>query len=131
MEITDKHFIDWESHVFGYGYGTGEGPIFEAMKNFFAQMVDNHSYDYKHVQGLLGTNVTWLLINVFCHADIIEYGTSPRFGWLTNKGHALKNYVESKTVRQLCEIVSVDSDYLHCQPGHCHCEPEGCKNPLF
>jgi hypothetical protein len=32
--MTDKNFIDWESQVFGYGYGTGEEYTLKALQVF-------------------------------------------------------------------------------------------------
>jgi hypothetical protein len=40
----DSHFRSWEFTAFGYGYGTGEPPIIEALKifmDFFMEKIFN------------------------------------------------------------------------------------------
>lgn len=132
--ITDKHFIDWESYVFGYGYGTGEPHIFEALKKFFQSMHEsprgNLGYGYEAIEKEMGSMAAWLLLNTLLHADILSYGTSPRFGFLNPSGTALAEYLRDKTVDQLCEIVDVDEHHVYCFPKMCQCE-KPCENPLF
>lgn len=132
MKLTNKHFIDWESSVFGYGYGTGEEYTLTALKRFLELCNKNeeHGYNYEILEKELTPTTAWLLINILCHADIIEYGTSPRFGWLTEKGDYLKEFIDKKTAEDLYEMVNVDSDYVHCYPDHCNCEVN-CNNPMF
>lgn len=135
--MEDKHFIDWEGHVFGFGYGTGEPHTLKALKQFFSLLENDHSYDHSVLEKEMGPTIAWLMINILAHADLLEYGTSPRYGWLTDKGTALNEYLKSKTTEQLYELVMVDSDYVHCYPEHCNCGPDGyskekiCHNPLF
>jgi hypothetical protein len=130
--VTDKHFADWESDVFGYGYGTGEPHTLLALKNFFNACEGNssHRYDHRVVEAMIGPVPAWLLINALCHADIIEYGTSPRFGWLTPKGRLLYTYIEPKTIEELCTICGAADPMGHCSPDNCNCETP-CNNPLF
>jgi hypothetical protein len=78
--ITDKHFRDWESHAFGYGYGTGEVFIIPELKLFFETTEAEGNYNHRTLEQKLGGISTWLLINILCHADMLEYGTSPRYG---------------------------------------------------
>lgn len=73
--------------------------------------------------------VVWLLINTLCGADLIEYGTSPRGGWLTKQGEALKSFIDSKSERELIDLVTeFDENYIKCLSGYCNC---GCcdKSP--
>lgn len=131
--LTDKHFIDWESHVFGYGYGSGEGPILRCLHFFFSTLKEGRQYDYEVLEKELGDAATWFMINALCHAGIIEYGTSPRYAWISYRPavEALRDYIVSKTPEQLYEIVSnTNEDYIHCYPGTCNCD-EPCNNPLF
>ena len=138
-ELMDKYFIDWENETFGYGYGTGEEAIIPVLINFFnLGMYDKthkvSSYDYKIVEESIGKVPTWLLINIFGHAGIIEYGTSPRYGWLTDKGHKLREYMLSKTVEELLKVLDTDEMYVYCYKNVCNCEEIGnpkCKNPFF
>lgn len=136
-KLTDKHFIDWFSEHFGYGYGDGEMHIIPALMGFLAACPTDGNYDYQTLEKLLTPTVAWLLINELCKADILEYGTSPRFGWIDPKGVLLKEFMLSKTADELYALVMVDSDYIHCYPTHCNCGPNGysevkiCHNPLF
>lgn len=137
LKITDKDFIDWENHYFGFGYGTGEQYTLPALKAFLAHCDGdtNEIYDYEVLEKELGPAVAWLLINILCHADIIEYGTSPRCGWLSKKGKMLKEYVDLKSVDDLYDLAATtDGDYTYCFPDSCQCGekiiPEPC-NPLF
>lgn len=135
-KISDKNFVDWEKHVFGYGYGTGEEYTIEALRNFF-KLCNGGSgtqYDYEKLEEKLGGAVTWLLINALCHADIIEYGTSPRYGWLTKAGEMLKDYMLSNTPQNLYELLMGDESWGSCFPDLCQCGEESKKetcNPLF
>lgn len=136
-----EHFIDWEAHVFGYGYGTGEPHTLAALKEFFdAFGVEDrpNSYDYEDIEEAVGVSSGWLLINILCHADVIEYGTSPRFGWLTSEGEKLKAFVDIHSVDEMMDLCcGHGSDYIHCYPNACNCGPDGyqkgrkCDNPFW
>jgi hypothetical protein len=133
----DDYFADWEGHVFGFGYGSGEEHTLAALKRFMDHCPMDTAYDYRILEEALTPTVTWLLINTLGHASIIEYGTSPRYAWLRPKGKALKAYIDSKTVEQLCEQTSRDQNYSPCYPDACNCGPDGyekgrvCQNPFF
>jgi hypothetical protein len=78
------------------------------------------------------------MINILCKADILDYGTSPRYGWLTyEKGKLLGDYLENKTADELYDLVmSTTEDTPMCGSNYCNCDNrvdgEGCKNnPLF
>lgn len=132
--LTSKHFIDWESNLFGFGYGTGEEYTLNALKDFLGLCKpygESAFYDHEELEAKLGATAAWLLINTLCHDDLIDYGTSPRYGWLTERGVLLKEFVDRHTAERLCEMVDVDcGDYIHCLPGHCNCD-EPCNNPMF
>jgi hypothetical protein len=130
------YFIDWEAYVFGYGYGTGEHHVIPLLKRFFNCLEsgeDCKPYKYDELQEKLGHEQTWLLINVFCHADIIEYGTSPRFGWLTEKGKRLYKFIAEHSADDLINIVqSRDQEYYPCHPDYCNCHKDTpCVNPFW
>ena len=138
---VEQSFADWESDAFGFGYGTGEEHVLRSLKAFFDAMgVDGrpNSYDYQKLEVALGGPITWLLINRLCQVDAIEYGTSPRFAWLTEEGEALRKFVDSKTVEELEAICcSRTEDNPPCMPDACNCGPEGydekriCYNPFW
>lgn len=123
-------FKGWEQRVFGAGYGTGELPILKAVKVFFDCLEDSRSYDYEKLEKNLGDTVTWLLINAFDKGNVIEWGTSARFGWLTSCGEYVRDFIKDKTPEELYEIVMADDD------GICMCDGEieghiDCgKNPM-
>lgn len=138
IKTIEDHFTDWESHVFGFGYGTGEAHILPVVRQFFETLEDGRSYDHNKLEAAMGPQVAWLLINALCHADVIEYGTSPRFGWIThNYGEALRSFILSKSTDELYELTSRDSSYTVCYPDACNCGPNGyeegrkCGNPFW
>lgn len=138
----ESYFIDWESEVFGFGYGTGEPHVLAALHKFFSLCpppeVRDRNYDYLKLEAALTPTVAWLLINAMGKADVIEYGTSPRFGWLTPKGYRVREFVLSKTPDVLCDLVcSATQEHFFCGPWTCNCGPYGyepdkaCPNPFF
>lgn len=139
MEITDKHFKDWESETFGFGYGTGEEFTLKALRLFFRICCGANGscpkYNYKDLERAMNPMSVWLLINTLCHADVIEYGCSPRNGWLTSKGILLKNYIENKSLDDLYELTMLDYEndgFVCCSKSYCNCEKGNeCNNPLF
>lgn len=142
MKTIEESFRDWESHVFGFGYGTGEEHTLAALKGFLAAVGrhpkddEPHCYDYRALEEAVTPTVAWLLISTLCHAEILEYGVSPRHGWLTKEGIALKAFVDSKNVEELIAVCHVkNSD--ECYPDACNCGPDGyekgrkCVNPFW
>jgi len=83
MKPIDDSFSDWEGSAFGFGYGAGEQYIIPLLKAFLSEVPLVDSYDHENLESVLGAPIAWLLINVLVREDILEYGTSPRFGWLT------------------------------------------------
>ena len=135
-KTLDHHFIDWESVFLGFGYGSGEEHIIPVLKAVFAAIPPdlpngNRCYHYERLEDAVGPVSAWFTLNLFGQADIIEYGTSPRFGWLTPHGYRLKSYFDSKTVNELLEVLASDYDG-HCYPDHCNCFEGGpCHNPFW
>jgi len=110
-EEDKKKFILWEQKVFGYGYGTGEGWVLKSLKAFLKLCPSlSGCYDYKVLENELTPIVTWLLINILCKANFLEYGTSPRFGWLTEEGKEIKSFIEKYTVEELEEILDLTEE---------------------
>jgi len=132
MKSIEDNFCDWEGSVFGFGYGTGEKYTIDALKSFFSCLTEERSYDYRDVENKINPMSAWLIINILCHADIIEYGTSPRFGWLTKKGEALRDFLKQMTNEALIDLVCYKTeDYISCYPDHCNCHEEKCINPFW
>lgn len=135
-QALERNFRDWEQSTFGFGYGSGEPHIIPTLRRFFE--LCPHQYDYQVIEAALTPTVTWLLINVLGHAGMIDYGTSPRFAWLTKKGHALREFMLARTDEQLVEIACTHSeDDPGCSPTACNCGPNGyqegvtCDNPFW
>jgi hypothetical protein len=126
----EDQFADWEGSTFGYGYGTGEDHTISALKAFMAA-IPERSYDHHVLETALTPTVAWLLINILCRANILEYGTSPRFGWLTPQGERLKAFIDPRSVADLCTLTQKTEVYIPCYPDVCNCDdtPEAkCAN---
>lgn len=140
-KTTEQYFVDWELNVFGFGYGTGEPYTLAALKKFMDNIGTHeykNSYNHEKLEDALTPTVAWLLINTLCSHDIIEYGTSPRYGWLTKKGEALKEFIDAKSIDDLVDMVCAsDAHDTVCMPDACNCASNGdqlesrCKNPFW
>lgn len=137
---ADDSFRDWEGTAFGFGYGDGEAHILPALKRFFELVPDKGTYNYQVIEKDLGPAVAWLLINALARhkVDALEYGTSPRFGWLSAHGKRLQAYMATKSAEELYDLAAAPpEDYIHCYPDACNCGPRGhqrgvkCDNPFW
>lgn len=98
-----------------------------------------HAYEYEKLEAALSAPVAWLLINALCRhgVDAIEYGTSPRYGWLTKEGLALKDFIDTHSVDELCAMTVRNEAANVCYPDACNCGPDGydpkrvCANPFW
>jgi hypothetical protein len=134
MKSLDQHFIDWEANTFGFGYGSGENHVLGALKSFMAAIRADGSYDYSDIEKAVTPTVAWLLINTLAHDRKLDYGTSPRFGWLSESGKALAQFVATRSVDDLYDLAcNHDQEYIHCYPEHCNCEGGDCRpgNPFW
>ena len=143
-KTIEQSFVDWESYAFGFGYGTGEEYILSALKAFFDAFGNEalpdrpDAYDHVKLETAVGGDVAWLLINALCRVDVIEYGTSPRFGWLTEPGRVLMEFIKSRPLGELVRLVCENGDGSdYCTPDVCNCGPRGyeegrkCINPFW
>ena len=102
--MSSKVFVEFEERVFGYGYGSGEEPILEALRVFVSTIPEGErQYDYRVIEHELGAPTTWLLINALCNSDYIDYGTSPRFGWIDND--ELLDYIRNHSVDEMIKAL--------------------------
>lgn len=134
MKTIDQHFADWESEALGYGYGTGEKHTIEALSRFLNAVPTRQqgSYDYRFLELKLTPTVAWLLINILCKNNIIEYGSSTRFGWLTPQGAELRKYVVGKDTEDLVKVLeNTEEGYIRCYMDHCNCSDGPCMNPFW
>lgn len=137
----EDHFADWFGHVFGYGYGTGDEYFIASLQTFMDTLGKNcrmaTAYDFKELEDAMTAPTAWLLINTLCGADIIEYGTSPRYGWLTKQGEALQTFMDGKTADELLAATEQEDNPSSCYPDICNCGPDGysekkiCHSPFW
>jgi hypothetical protein len=140
-KTIDDYFCDWQSYAFGFGYGSGEMYILPKLKQFLALCNEgdgNRAYTHTKIENVITPAVAWLLINVLCRANIIDYGCSPRYAWLTKTGERLKEYCGKHTSDELIKICgNRDEGYISCSPDYCNCGEEGyeegqvCQNPFW
>lgn len=79
-------------------------------------------YDHRKVEQACGSAAGWLLlINALAGHGILDYGTSPRYGWLSPAGKALHEYVTNRTLGHLIRQTEAGDDYAHCYPDRCNC----------
>lgn len=139
-KTTEENFRDWHNDVFGCCYGSGEKHIVPALRAFLnlCRRGDcGRSYDFTEIEESVTPPAGWLLINVLCKADIIEYGTSPRYAWLTDAGVRLRDFMLSLQTERLIEVVTeYSNDYIHCYVDACNCfenhqEGRSCQNPFW
>jgi hypothetical protein len=134
MQSLEQYFLDWEESVFGCGYGTGERPILTVCKDFFDSIFEDRRYSHEILEPKLGAGTCWLFITTLNKADLIEWGTSARYGWLTVQGQKLKEFFDQKTVDQLYDLIGAteEIDNRHCTPSYCNCVSElPCNNPFW
>ena len=91
--------------IFGYNYGSGEKYIIPELRKLINLCPNNGTYDYREFESCFGGLAAWLFINILCGKDVIEYGTSPRFGWLTDKGRELKTTINAMTDDEIVESI--------------------------
>lgn len=137
QKTMDEYFADWESSVFGFGYGSGERHVLTALRNFMELIPEGKAYDYEELEAALTPTVAWLLINTLGQNDVIEYGTSSRYAWLRPKGKRLRDYILSRSVDELVKATQWDDSYDVCYLDACNCGENGyeqgrvCQNPFF
>lgn len=104
----EQHFTAWHNEIFPFGYGTGEEHTVYALREFMlaTELSDsgNYAYEYDKIEKKIGKVACWMLINILCKCDIIEYGSSPRFAWLTKNGSSLRNFLAKKTLEELYDL---------------------------
>lgn len=127
MKTIEHQFKDWNQYYIGYGYGTGEEHTLRALKTFLEATDKGNMYDFRNLEIAVTPTVAWLLINILCDADIIEYGTSPRTGWLSVAGRELKTFVSKYSAAQLYTICCAGFGelYIYCCPEFCNCGFDG------
>lgn len=125
-KTVEQFFADWEGDTFGFGYGSGEPHILAALRMFLTHCVENiNQYDFRKLEDAMTPAAAWLMINALCHADMIEYGSSPRFGWLTPQGRALREFLSARDDGAVFAALRRSENDEICYKHHCNCETEG------
>jgi hypothetical protein len=126
----ELNFIDWEGRVFGAGYGSGELSIMKVVKIFFGLLENGESYNYECLEEKLGDTITWLLINAFDKGNVIEWGTSSRYGWLTSCGEFVRDFIKGKTPEELYDILMSEHEPICVCDGEIEGHKDCGKNPM-
>lgn len=115
MTLTDddRMFASLCSDKLGWGAYGGDEALYPALRSFLMWCTPSEgsgvpAYDYRDVSEVIGAAAAWLLVYALVRADLVEYGTSPRFGWLTPEGCWLRDYVKNRTPEQLADVHQAD-----------------------
>ena len=71
-------------------YGDIEPHLDTYLPNFFSVDIKDVGFNDNHE---LNDALFWFVVSWLESVDCIDYGTSPRGAWLTDKGEALKQWV--------------------------------------
>lgn len=123
-------FLDWHNDAFPCGYGTGDPHTLGALRSFLLACESDGRYQYTVAEAACGQVVAWLLINTLCGLDLIDYGTSPRFGWLTAEGIRLRDYFATTDLDEIIAVATGDGGEPQCFPDLCQCKAP-CMNPFW
>jgi hypothetical protein len=104
--MTNQEFYNWYQSHYSHGYGTGEVHIVWSLKRFVEAIPLDEAYNYEDIEAKVGPVVAWMFIDVFCQDNLLEYGSSPRYAWLTESGVDLAQFVRSKDATELYDIVT-------------------------
>lgn len=94
-----------ELFPFECGYGTGEQYTIPIMYKFM-ELLAERSYDFQVMSVAFGEVTTWVLIELLARCDLIDWGTSSRFGWITERGEQLRDMMRKFTQEEMYEIVT-------------------------
>ena len=84
-----KEMIEGTDALF---YGELEYLLDEYLPKFFSVEVKEVGFDEKHTMNNLEF---WFTVSWLVRMNCLEYGTSPRGAWLTEKGNRFKKYILS------------------------------------
>lgn len=82
-------------------YGELEHYMDEYLPKFFSVNVNDVGFDHEHS---MNNFQFWMTVSWLVRMDCLEYGTSPRGAWLTEKGEKFKKYV-LETKRPITHLV--------------------------
>ena len=87
-------------------YGELEYYLDEYLPKFFSVEVKEVGFNDEHPMNNLEF---WFTVSWLVRMDCLEYGTSPRGAWLTEKGKEFKKYVSS-TKKPIAELLHSDEE---------------------
>ena len=97
-----------------YAYGD-EYPTLKMLSTAFkifnkSEMNEQlYTYDYRKLIDILKSEeLAWATIHLLDAHEMIDWGTSIRFGWLDGKGVNLREYFEKYTVDELYQAVHIE-----------------------
>jgi hypothetical protein len=111
VAMDEREFCTWYGDTLGYGYGTGDVHFCHALVTFLRHCRETGSYTYTTMQDALGEAAFWFFLNTLCHAGLVDYGTSPRYGWLSEEGKRLADFVKDYDADRLYNLVMTAEPY--------------------
>lgn len=102
--MTPQQHLEWKEILQNSDalfYGELEYYLDEYLPKFFSVEVKDVGFDQKHQMNDLQF---WFTVSWLHQMGCLEYGTSPRGAWLTEKGKELKEYV-LKTENPITKIL--------------------------
>lgn len=104
--------IGYDNKQLGITYN---GKIDFDMISILRQLETEHRY-YTEVADTLSLNHDYveLILHVLSHYDLVEYGTSPRGSWITDKGRDYLKFIDSDDkLEWLAENKKYNQGYLY------------------
>lgn len=153
VKTLDDHFHDWIVDAIPGG-GDGEAAIIPVLHRFMRLCADGQDdlsderygmrggFNHQVMEKEFGPALAWMLILMLEEKGMFICNSSPRYGEITERGLALKDYFETRAPDDLIRIANLcdgedDEDYRdECYPDHCNCgtgEKVGdpCPNPFW
>lgn len=96
------------SEQLGWGNYGSEQALCVSLKDFLDSIPLDCGYDHELLATKVGAAFAWSLIYQFVALGWINYGTSPRYGWLEGDGVWLKAFVATRSADDLYAIAYGD-----------------------
>lgn len=117
INLLLKFYPLWDKFN-AYCYGNEE-PILKALKQAFetfkvnegATAYGKYSYSYEDIISAFDNEMLgWTIITLLNHAGFLDWGTSIRQGWTTEKGTEFVESVLNNSIEDLYNIIHTDHD---------------------
>jgi len=104
----EKNEIKWIQDTWDFDVYGEEMPLIKAVRTFFDSF-SGKKYDYRKVMSNMGNEALGLLlIHVMDEYGNIDYGTSLRFGWTTEKGEHLRMILQHYTDEKIYDAIHTE-----------------------